>query len=255
MVLATFPQRSFRRHCRRQTNHRTLAWRRQVGQVHLDLLEDIKGELMGARFLEDPDDDPPEWPLQERLRAETRAQGTVRIVDKPLLDHLLLVTLDRAAEERFPLQFHIGFGDPDVDLRAGNPLQLRAILQETRYQAVPLILLHAGYPFIRELSYLAAVYPNVHLDLGLAIPFAATEYEEIVRQALGLAPSTRVLWSSDGVTIPEHCWFAAVRSRRALAPVRGELIARGALDREEAWTIAHQVLRLNACRVYGLGGD
>ena len=63
------------------------------------------------------------------------------------------------------------------------------------------------------------------------------------------------LWSSDGFTIPEHCWFAAVQGRKALARVLGELIERGALDREEVWTIAQQVLRLNARRVYDLGDN
>ena len=189
----------------------------------------------------------------ERLRREAKEHGQVRIADKALIDHLLLMALDRCGAERFPIQFHTGFGDPDVDLRTGNPLQLRAVLQESRFHDVPFVLLHAGYPFVRETSYLASVYPNVYLDLGLAIPFAAAEYDEIVRQALSLAPTSRVLWSSDGFTIPEHCWFAAVQGRRALGRVLGELIGRGALDRDEAWAIAHQVLRLNARRLYGLG--
>jgi hypothetical protein len=188
-----------------------------------------------------------------RLHAEARARGSVRIAEKALLDHFLLIALAWCAAERFPIQFHTGFGDPDTDLRLGNPLQLRAILQDPRYREVPLVLLHAGYPFVRELSYLASVYPYVYVDLGLAIPFAATDLEPIVAQALALAPSSRVLWSSDGFTIPEHCWFAAVQGRRALARVLGGLIERGALDRDEAWRIAQQVLRLNARRLYGLG--
>lgn len=189
----------------------------------------------------------------DRLKREATERGQVRIAEKALLDHFLKLALEWCAAERFPIQFHTGFGDPDVDLRLGNPLQLRAVLQEPRLRTVPLVLLHAGYPFVRETGYLASVYPNVHLDLGLAIPFAATEYDGIVRQALALAPSTRILWSSDGFTIPEHCWFAAVQGRRALGRVLGELIERGALVREEAWAIAQQVLRLNALRLYGLG--
>jgi hypothetical protein len=193
----------------------------------------------------------------DRLKREAESgateQGRVRIAEKALLDHFLKLALEWCAGERFPIQFHTGFGDPDVDLRLGNPLQLRDVFQEPRYRDVPLVLLHAGFPFVRELSYLASVYPNVYLDLGLAIPFAATEYDEIVRQALVFAPSGRILWSSDGFTIPEHCWFAAVQGRRALGRVLGELIERGALGREEAWTIAEQILRLNARRLYGLG--
>jgi hypothetical protein len=189
----------------------------------------------------------------DRLKRAVTERGRVRIAEKALLDHFLKLALEWCAGERFPIQFHTGFGDPDVDLRLGNPLQLRSILQEPRYGGVPLVLLHAGYPFVRETGYLASVYPQVYLDLGLAIPFAATEYDEIVQQALALAPSSRVLWSSDGFTIPEHCWFAAVHGRRAIGRVLGDLIGRGAIDREEAWSIAQQVLRLNARSLYGLG--
>jgi hypothetical protein len=189
----------------------------------------------------------------ERLHAEARSQGSVRIAEKALLDYFLLIALNWCAAERFPIQFHTGFGDPDTDLRLGNPLHLRNVLQDPHYREAPLVLLHAAYPFVRELSYLASVYPNVYLDLGLTIPFVATEFEPVIRQALALAPASRVLWSSDGFTIPEHCWFAAVQGRRALARVLDELVEHGALGREDAWQIAQQILRLNARRLYGLG--
>ncbi len=186
------------------------------------------------------------------LKAEATTSGRVRIADKAFLDYFLLIALAWCAAERFPIQFHTGFGDTDVSLLTGNPLQLRRVLQDGQFREAPLVLLHAGYPFVRELSYLASVYPNVYLDLGLAIPFAATEFDDIVRQALALAPSTRVLYSSDGFTIPEHFWFAAVHGRRALGTVLGELIERNMIGREDADEMADQILRSNARRLYGL---
>ncbi len=186
------------------------------------------------------------------LKAEATTAGRVRIADKAFLDYFLLTALAWCAAERFPIQFHTGFGDTDVSLLTGNPLQLRRVLQDGQFREAPLVLLHAGYPFVRELSYLASVYPNVYLDLGLAIPFAATEFDDIVRQALALAPSTRVLYSSDGFTIPEHFWFAAVHGRRALGTVLGELIERNMIGREDADEMADQILRSNARRLYGL---
>ncbi len=186
------------------------------------------------------------------LKAEATTSGRVRIADKAFLDYFLLIALAWCAAERFPIQFHTGFGDTDVSLLTGNPLQLRRVLQDGQFREAPLVLLHAGYPFVRELSYLASVYPNVYLDLGLAIPFAATEFDDIVRQALALAPSTRVLYSSDGFTIPEHFWFAAVHGRRALGTVLGELIERNMIGREDAADMADQILRSNARRLYRL---
>jgi len=116
----------------------------------------------------------------------------------------------------------------------------------------PIVFLHAGYPFVRELSYLASVYPNVYLDLGLAIPFAATDFDEIVRQSLALAPASKVLWSSDGFAVPEHCWFAAVQGRASLGRELDRLIAAGAIGEADALHFADLILRRNSVDLYGL---
>ena len=188
------------------------------------------------------------------LKAEATASGQVRLAAKPLLDYFLLIAFGWAADERFPVQLHTGFGDPDVALPTANPVVLREVLQDGRYRGVPLVLLHAGWPYVRELSYLASVYPNVFLDLGLAIPFAAAELDGVVRQALALAPAAKVLYSSDGFAIPEHAWFAAIQGRRALGRVFGSLIGVGALGEEDAREMAELILRGNALRLYQLDG-
>ncbi|XP_024195760.2 protein fluG-like [Rosa chinensis] len=68
------------------------------------------------------------------------------------------------------MQIHTGFGDKDLDLRLSNPLHLRAVLEAKRFSKSRIVLLHASYPFSKEASYLASVYPQVYLDFGLAIP-------------------------------------------------------------------------------------
>jgi predicted TIM-barrel fold metal-dependent hydrolase len=95
----------------------------------------------------------------------------IRLSHKPLIDFLVQEALAIAAQSQLPVQFHTGFGDPDLDLRLANPLHLRPLLENPRYQAAPIVLLHASYPFTREAGYLAAVYPNAYVDFGLAIPF------------------------------------------------------------------------------------
>ena len=186
------------------------------------------------------------------LKATAAVDGSVRIADKVFLDYFLMIALHWCAAERFPIQFHSGYGDPDVDLRTGNPLQMRDVLQNEELRDAPIVFLHAGYPFVRELSYLAGVYPNVYLDLGLAIPFAATDFDEIVRQALALAPATRVLWSSDGFAVPEHCWFAAVQGRAAIGRELDRLMASGVCDERGAIDVGERILRGNAVDLYGL---
>lgn len=189
------------------------------------------------------------------LKLEAAEQGRVRINDKCFLDYFLAIALSWANEERFPFQFHTGFGDPTVFLRTGNPIMLRSVFEHPGYADVPIVLLHAGWPYVREASYLASVYSNVWVDAGLAIPFAASEYATIWQQLLSLAPTSKVLWSSDGFVFPEHCWFAAVQGRAALATALGALVELNAIGEEDLLPIASAILRDNARRLYRVGGD
>ena len=63
-------------------------------------------------------------------RREVQATGAVRLGHKPLLDTLLHVAFEVAAAEELPVQFHVGYGDPDADLRSAHPLLLRDVLEE-----------------------------------------------------------------------------------------------------------------------------
>lgn len=64
------------------------------------------------------------------------------------------------ARARKPLQFHTGLGDNDITLTRSSPGHLQEFIRA--YPGVPMVLLHASYPFTRELGYLATVYSNVY---------------------------------------------------------------------------------------------
>ena len=68
---------------------------------------------------------------------------------------------------RLPVQFHVGYGDSDVDLDRCNPLLLTPLLRAIQPTGVPVMLLH-NYPYQREAGYLAQVFPHVYVDAGLA---------------------------------------------------------------------------------------
>jgi len=187
-------------------------------------------------------------PVKERARRD----GRVRLAAKPLNDYLFLRALEIAERQAMPLQIHTGFGDADLDLREANPLHLRPLLESGRYAHVPFVLLHASYPYVRELGYLAAIYANVYADVGLAIPHLAAEIPAMLRQVLSLAPATKVVYSSDASQIPELFWLAARWGRRGLGTVLEELCALGVLDAGEALAIGRRVLGANAAGVYGL---
>jgi uncharacterized protein len=155
---------------------------------------------------------------------------------------LAALEANEATGAPLPVQVHCGFGDSDLLLQRADPSYLKPVLE--RFSATTFVLLHC-WPFAREAGWLAHVYPHVYLDLGLTIPHVSRPAEAL-REALELAPVSKVLYSSDAVA-PELTYLAARWWREALAEVLGE-----ALSPTEAELAARAVLRENALALYQL---
>jgi predicted TIM-barrel fold metal-dependent hydrolase len=199
-----------------------------------------------------------EWPSEEAEESfleyrRAAGPGPARLVHKPLLDTLLHVAFAQAARQEIPLQFHVGYGDADTDLLLGNPLYLRPIFQRSDYRGMPVVLLHECYPYTRQGGYLAAVYQNVYLDLSYGIPLLGYgEMLSFTRQALGVAPTSKLMYSSDGIGVPELHWISAIDGRRVIGEALGEIVSNGELSLSEAEAVGESVLRGNAKRLYRL---
>ena len=173
-----------------------------------------------------------------------------RLAAKPLVDAMLWRALRVAAETDTPVQFHVGYGDPDLDLRLASPLHLRPVLEAPELAGLRVVLLHC-YPFVREAGYLAAVYPGAYLDVGLTIPHASVAgMRAAVHEALHLAPVTKVLFSTDAQRTPELFWLAARWGRRTIGAVLDRTVADGDLDEAEAVWAAARILHGNAAALY-----
>lgn len=184
-------------------------------------------------------------------RREVEAKGLVRLAHKPLLDTLLFTTFDVAAEQELPIQFHVGYGDTDVDMLLANPLHLRTVFEMSEYRSMPIVLLHECYPYTRQGAYLATVYENVYLDISYGIPFLGyAEMLDFTRAALSVAPYSKLLYASDGVGIPEIHWLSAHTGRRIIGQVLEECVANGDLGSEDIEVAASAILRDNAMRLY-----
>jgi predicted TIM-barrel fold metal-dependent hydrolase len=200
-----------------------------------------------------------EWSKDEAASSFAEARelavrtGKLRLYHKPLNDYLLHVAFAKAAEQQVPIQFHTGYGDSDTDMRLGNPLQLRNVFERVDYQSMQIVLLHESYPYSQLGAYLAAIYPHVYFDLSYTIPFVdKLEMLAFTRQALSIAPASKLMYSSDGINVPEMHWAAAVRGRAILAQVLQEMIDADEIDEEQANHLGRQVLRDTAYAVYRL---
>jgi len=182
------------------------------------------------------------------LKEEAKRTGKVRLASKPLCDYLVNLALIEASNQALPFQFHTGFGDSDADLRFANPLHLRRVIEH--HPKVSLVLLHAGWPYYRELAHFAAIYPNVWMDLSLAIPFATAGIPPMIRDVLGMAPLSKVMFATDAFTMPEIFWLAARWGRWSLGKVLDEFVDEGFLKHDEALASAVGILGENARKLY-----
>jgi predicted TIM-barrel fold metal-dependent hydrolase len=180
------------------------------------------------------------------LRHKSERREPIRLAGAALCHALVFEAAAECRDLGVPLQVHCGFGDPDEDLADASPLGLRPLLQDPQYAGLRLALLHC-YPYHREAAYLCAVYPDVSMDLSLAIPMAGADGVQALKEALGLCPFSKLLYATDATRYPEVYLVAALAYRDALAAALAELF-----DTATALDAGRQVLAANARRLYPL---
>jgi uncharacterized protein len=159
-------------------------------------------------------------------------------------DHVVAaLEANEATGHPLPVQVHCGFGDWDLHLSRADPSYLKPLIE--RFRETPFVLLHC-YPFVREAGWLAHVYGNVWFDVSLTIPHVSRPAEAL-REALELAPVSKLLYASDAARAPELYYLAAKWWREALAEVLSE-----AVPPDEAEHDGRAILRENALALYGL---
>ncbi|MCE7006193.1 amidohydrolase family protein [Kibdelosporangium philippinense] len=174
--------------------------------------------------------------------------GEKRLADPVLQRFLIWCAVDRG----LPIQFHVGLGDSDVDMKSGNPLLLMPLLRAIEPTGVPVMLLH-NYPFHREAGYLAQVFGNVHVDVGLATHNLGDRSSVLIEETLELAPFGKFLFSSDAFGLSELYYLSSRLFRRGMAAVLGTGVSVGSWSASDADRLALLVASGNASRVYGLG--
>lgn len=195
---------------------------------------------------------PPEE-AESTVRAEfddirTRFDG--RIEDRALISYCLHRASEVAADHGAPVQLHTGFGDRDAHPQYVNPVYLAEYIDA--HPDTPVVVLHAGYPYVQTAGYVASTFPNSYLDLSLANPFIQHGVEGMFREALETVPASKLLYGSDAFTTPEMYPMAATRARTDLTSVLEDLVADGYYTPEYALDVARMILRENAIELYDL---
>jgi hypothetical protein len=170
---------------------------------------------------------------------------------KVFRDFLLCHTLDVARECGLWVHVHAAVGDPDIVYERANPAQLYPLLHSERFRANQVVLIHGGWPWVGEAAAMAAILPNVYLDLSEGALFGMPNLRQRLMEALEACPYAKILYGADGSS-PEALWIAAKRFKRVLAKVLSELSDEGFCSASEARQAAQLILHDNAARIYDL---
>jgi hypothetical protein len=159
-----------------------------------------------------------------------------------------------AVELGLPLQFHVGYGDNDVDLADCDPLRLTGFLRATADRGVPVLLLHT-YPFHRNAAYLAQVFDHVFMDVSLATHNSGALAPALLRESFELVPFGKMLFASDAYGLAELYYLGTMLFRRGLGTLLDGLVDAGEMTSADASYVAALVGSGNARRVYHLQDD
>jgi uncharacterized protein len=193
----------------------------------------------------------PDRPAPGEVRAAARRwlarRGPARLDEPVLLRFVLWCGFDRG----LPVQIHTGFGDRDLRLAAADPALLQPFLAAAAPSGIPIVLLHC-YPYHRQAGWLAQVFPNVYVDLGLTVAQVGARADAVVGEFCELAPFGKLLFSTDGYGLPELYLVGAAQFRHSFGRLLAGWVADGAMPGDDVVRVAEMVGARNARRLYGL---
>jgi predicted TIM-barrel fold metal-dependent hydrolase len=188
---------------------------------------------------------------ERSLAAHRRGEAGAAL--KPYRDFLFVRTLEIARELDVPVHVHVGIGDNDILMAQAMPHQLFELLTDPALRHTKFVLIHSGYPWLQEAAFMSNVLPNVFVDISLACPATGGALRENLLRVLEVAPFNKVLYGSDGLTIPEIAWVSAHLIRKALSETLTSLVDRGYISQRRACDAGRAVLWRNAFELYELG--
>jgi predicted TIM-barrel fold metal-dependent hydrolase len=172
-----------------------------------------------------------------------------RLSDPTIIRHGLWVGGDLCRQRRFPMQVHVGFGDPDIYMHACDPSHFTDFIAAMETWEVPITLLH-NYPFQREAAWLSEVFQNVYYDVGVILNFAAPMSANILGEALEMGKFSKLLYSSDAFGLSELYYLGALLFRRGLKKCLDRWLEEDFCSLADADELIQLVATANAKRIY-----
>jgi hypothetical protein len=193
----------------------------------------------------------------EQIYARWVAGGQPDSVGYKLLqDFLFRYIATECGRLGLAVQLHAlgGFGSY-YSINGGNPLLLEPLFNDPRLRKTNFVLLHGGWPFVREIAALLQK-PNVYADISSqSLTMTPRTQAQWLREWLETVPE-KVLFGTDAYPYsdelgwPEATWIANRNARQALGIALTGMLGDGEISKSRAADLARMVLRGNAQALY-----
>jgi hypothetical protein len=174
---------------------------------------------------------------------------------KELRDFLIRRAVLNSIKLDTMVMIHTGLGDSDIVAKECSPINLWALLKNDDTMACKTMLIHGGFPYTDEATYMASVLPNLYFDLSAGTGPAFLEKAvgpERFKDILRSVPNEKIMYSSDaGEGGPETMWHDCLTAKHALGTALGSMVDEGYYTSAEAKAAGEDALYNNAARVFG----
>jgi hypothetical protein len=177
---------------------------------------------------------------------------------KMLQDYLFRYIASECGRLGMAVHLHaMAGGGSYFDIGGANPLLLESVLNDPDLRKTKFVMVHGGWPFIREIAALLQK-PNAWLDYsGQTLVLAPATLAKYIREWLEWVPE-KVLFGTDAYPYTDEmgweelAWVATRNGREALTIALTGMMRDGEISGERAVELARMVLRENAQKLYGL---
>lgn len=167
---------------------------------------------------------------------------------KKFRDYLFHIGMEECTKANKAMHIHTGVGNGYIILSKASPSLLTDVVNA--YQDTNIHLVHGGYPWMEEAAFLSSILPNVYLDISLQVPFAGDGTQRIMERVFEFAPFNKVMYGSDGYSIPEMNWYGVKLFKEEFGKVLGSWVERDYMNEETATAIGKRVLYHNFEEAY-----
>jgi len=175
---------------------------------------------------------------------------------KTFQDYVFRYLVTEGGRLHLPVHIHTAVGEGDYfSLRKGGVLNLENVVKDPRYLNTTFVLIHGGYPYFREVIWLASM-KNVYIDTSeietLVYP---SEMKNVLKLWLETYPE-KITFGTDAYPFStalgaeESYWLGVYSARDALAAALAEMVASKEVTEDKALEIARGYLHDNAVSLY-----